>query len=193
VSGRQIEQSVHAPVEYRNVPPGLEITGTQADTVYVHLRGPDSELARLEPGDVRATLDLSDAKATVNGTFALRTDQIVVPFGVQVMWVEPGHVVLTLETVGWLEVPVVPAVLGKPAAGFVEGAVTVDPATVVVEGPEEQLQRVRAATTEPVSIEGATAPVTASVGIGVPDAVLRLREPRKARVTVQIDHRSGGE
>jgi hypothetical protein len=42
------------------------------------------------------------------------------------------------------------------------------------------------AITEPVLVNGATAPVTESVTVGVPDQSVRLREPQTARVTVVV-------
>lgn len=194
VSGRQIEQSARVPLEYRNVPAGLEITDAKEDTVYVHLRGSDSVLARLEPGDVRAVIDLTDTKAVEHGTFSLRTDQIAAPYGVEVMWVDPPQVALTLEAVGFSTVPIQPAVVGKPAPGYVQGTVVSDPMTVQVTGPMSRLRLIHSATTEAISIDGATGPVSQTVGLGVADAALRLSDQKKARVTVNIVHagRGGG-
>jgi YbbR domain-containing protein len=65
--------------------------------------------------------------------------------------------------------------------------VTVDPLTVNVVGPAGRLASTTSATTDRVGIEGASTTVTQSVGVGVTDAALRLREARTARVTVRIE------
>jgi YbbR domain-containing protein len=186
VSSQRLERSIRVPVEYRNVPAALELTGDQTESVYVHLRGPDNVISRLEPGDVRAVLDMGQATAVDTGTFALRTDQVVSPPGAEVMWIEPSEVSFSLETMGAGTVSVVPRITGTPAPGYVRGRVTVDPATVDVLGPAEQVQALHAASTYPVSIAGATATVTATVTIEVPNASLRLRQPQKASVTIEI-------
>ena len=66
------------------------------------------------------------------------------------------------------------------------GTVKSDPATVEVVGPTGAVARLTEAITEPVSIAGATEPVTDMVNIGVADPSVRLREPGSAQVTVNI-------
>ena len=118
--------------------------------------------------------------------FDLVTEQVRAPFGVQVTQVAPATVALDLEPSGRRTVPVVPAVEGEPAPGYVVGKVSSDPATVEVVGPESRLRQLTEAMTESVSVAGATAPVREDVTVGVPDLALRLSVPRRARVTVDV-------
>jgi YbbR domain-containing protein len=83
-------------------------------------------------------------------------------------------------------VPVIPAVDGRPAPGFVVGPMTSDPAMVDVIGPETAVSRVTFAVTEPVSITGARDRVRESVILGLVDPSLRLKNVRSTTVTVQI-------
>jgi YbbR domain-containing protein len=122
----------------------------------------------------------------VRGTLPLRTDQVIAPFGVEVMQVDPPEVTLTLEPSASLRVRVVPDVTGTPVPGFVVGTVTVDPETVEVVGPEVQLRQLDHATTARISVDGAASTITQSVNIAVPDSSLRLRGPQLARVTITI-------
>jgi YbbR domain-containing protein len=192
VSSQQLERSIRVPVEYRNVPDSLELTGDQTESVYVHLRGPDNIISRLEPGDVRAVLDMAQATAVGHGTFPLRTDQVVSPPGAEVMWIEPSEVSLSLETMGAATVAVEPNVTGVPAAGYARGAITVTPATVDVLGPADQVKALHAVSTNPISIDGATTAVTATVGIEVPNAALRMKVFQRASVTIAIVRGGGG-
>ncbi|HUL75117.1 MAG TPA: CdaR family protein [Vicinamibacterales bacterium] len=191
VSGQQVERTVsRVPVVYRNVPAGLQITGDLTEAVTVHVRGSENQISRLQTDEVSAVVDLAGAEAGQRSTFPLRTDQVAVPAGAEVMWVDPAEVTLTLEPSGTKAVPVRPTVDGEPAAGFMMTGVAVDPQTVVVAGPKSRLAIATAATTEPVSIAGAKQTVTALVDISPTDAELRLREPRSARVTVTIEPES---
>jgi YbbR domain-containing protein len=192
VSSQQLERSVRVPVEYRNLPASLELTGDQTDSVFVHFRGPDNVVSRFEPGDVRVVIDLTQATAVDHGVFSLRTDQVVSPPGAEVMWIEPRQVTLSIETVGMATVPILPTITGQPAPGYTRGTVKVDPATVDVLGPAEQLKGLRSASTGPVSIEGATTTVTATVGVEIPSASLRLQQAQKVTVTIPIA-RGGGQ
>lgn len=183
---QSVERSIRVPLEYQNMPDGLEIVGESPGTVDVRVRGPSGTLGRLEPGEVIAVLDLRLAKAGPR-LFHLLTDEVRAPWGVEVAQVSPPTVSLEFERSSRKMVPIVPSVEGEPAAGFVAGKVTSFPATVEVMGPESRLSRLTAATTEPVSIQGAAQPVTDIVTVGVVDSALRLRTSRSATVTVQIN------
>ena len=53
-------------------------------------------------------------------------------------------------------------------------------------GPVTVLSTLTQAITEPVTVTGASAPVTETVNIGVADAAVRLRQPQTARVAVTV-------
>jgi YbbR domain-containing protein len=187
ISGQQVERTVsRVPVVYRNVPTGLQITGDLTEAVTVHVRGTENQISRLQTDEVSAVVDLADAVAGQRRTFPLRTDQVAVPAGVEVMWVDPAEVTLTLETAGTAVLPINPAVEGQPAPGFAVSTIVVDPVSVTLAGPESRLRMATGATTEPVSIAGANASLTGVVAVSPMDAELRLREPLAARVTVTI-------
>jgi YbbR domain-containing protein len=183
---QSVERSIRVPLEYQNMPEALEIVGESPGTVDVRVRGPSGALGRLEPGDVVAVLDLRLAKPGPR-LFHLLTDQVRTPWGIEVAQVSPPTVSLEFEKSSRKVVPIVPSVEGEPAAGFVAGRVTSYPAVVEVIGPASRLERLTAATTEPVSIQGAAQPVTDLVTVGVVDSALRLRTSRTATVTVQIN------
>ncbi|HKW00680.1 MAG TPA: CdaR family protein [Vicinamibacterales bacterium] len=187
VSGQQVERTVsRVPVVYRNVPTGLQITGDLTEAVTVHVRGSENQISRLQTDEVSAVVDLADAAVGQRRTFPLRTDQVAVPAGVEVMWVDPAEVTLTLETAGTAVLQIKPVVDGQPAPGFAVSAIAVDPVAVTLAGPESRLRAATAATTEPVSIAGANTTVSAVVAVSPMDAELRLRDPVAARVTVTI-------
>jgi YbbR domain-containing protein len=118
--------------------------------------------------------------------FPLTPEQVRVPFGVEVVQVTPSAVAMAFETTLTRKVPVVPAVDGRPAPGYVVGPMTADPADVEVIGPESAVKRATEALTEPVSVADARALVRESVTVAILDPALRLKNPRPATVTVQI-------
>lgn len=182
---QDVERSLRVPLEYQYIPDELEIVGDPPGTVDVRVRGSSSTLGRLQAGDVVAVLDLRAARPG-SRLFHLVPDQVRVPFGVTVSQVSPPTVSLTFERTGTKVVPVVPAIEGEPAPGYVAGEVRCEPGTVEVRGPESRLRHLAAATTEPVSIDNATATVRDVVTVGVIDAALRLGEAKAVTVTVQI-------
>jgi YbbR domain-containing protein len=180
-----VERIVQVPLEMRNRPERLELVGNPPDQVEVRLSGSSGVLSRLQPGDVIAIVDLSAARPG-SRLFHLRTDEIRTPFGVTVSQVIPQTVSLAFELGESRVVPIRSDVEGEPAPGFTAGKVTVTPSSVEVVGPSSDLHALREATTEPVSIDGATADVVQSVTVGVDDSALRLRQPVTAEVRVEI-------
>ena len=61
-----------------------------------------------------------------------------------------------------------------------------DPVSVEVAGPESAIKQLRAAITEPVSVQDQSRTVREVVTIGVPDPSVRLRSQQTAVVTVTI-------
>jgi YbbR domain-containing protein len=173
------------PLEFRNIPSELELVGDPPTEVDVRLRGSSALLGRLEPRDIVAVLDLASARPG-SRMFHLRSDEVRAPYGVEVAQVIPGTLAVDLEKSGRRTLPVVPALDGEPAPGFVIGRVTSEPPTVEVAGPESRLKQLTGATTEPVQITGSRARVHDIVTVGMTDSAVRLVQPQNATITVEV-------
>jgi YbbR domain-containing protein len=186
VAGEHIvERSLRVPLEFRNIPEALEIVGNTPDTVDVRLRGSSAVLSRVQAGEIVAVLDMATARAG-SRLFHIRTDEVRAPFGVEVSQVVPSTLALELEKSARRTVPVVPAIEGDPAPGFVVGRFSAEPATVEIVGPDSHVRQVAEATTEPVSVKDARSRVRDGVTIGVVDSAVRLAQAQNANVTVEI-------
>ena len=182
---QQVERAMRVPLEFRNKPAHLAIVGEPPAGVDIRVVGSSAILSRMDAGELVAVLDLSGARAG-SRLFHMRTDAVRVPYGIEVQSLTPATIPLELESSLQRTLKVNPAVAGEPAPGFVVGAVTSDPPSVDVMGPESHVRGLTSATTEPVSIAGARADVQDTVTIGVTDGAVRLVEPRSAAVKVQI-------
>ena len=181
-----VERSLRVPLAVRNLSPSLEIVGDLPAAVDVRVRGSATQLSHLDPGDVVAMLDLATARSGVR-LFHLRTDEIRVPYGVDVAQVMPPTVSLLLEKSLRRTVPIVPVTDGDPAPGFVVGPISAEPSTVEIVGPESHVRDVASATTEPVEIGGRNERVRDVVTVGVTDSSVRLVEqPQSATVVIEI-------
>jgi YbbR domain-containing protein len=186
VAGEEtVERGLRVPLELQQVPSGLELLGEVPTTVDVRVRGASGTLSRVDAGDVIAMIDLRTARSG-RRLFPLGTDQVRVPFGVEVVQVMPSAVALAFEPSATRMVPVAPAVDGRPAPGYVVGPMSADPRAVEVVGPESAVKRATEVLAEPVSITGARAPVKELVALGLLDPSLRLKTARSAAVSVQI-------
>jgi hypothetical protein len=186
VAGEEtVERGLRVPLELQQMPSGLEVLGDVPATVDVRVQGASGSLSRVGPGDVVAVLDLKSARSG-RRLFPLTPDQVRVPFGVQVVQLTPSTIALQFEASSSREVPIVPAVDGRPAPGYAVGQMTAEPKTVEVVGPETAVENATEVLTEPVPVTGAKTNVRQTVTLGLLDPSLRLRTARSATVTVQI-------
>ena len=185
---RVVERVMRAPVEFQNLPAGLELVGNPPDTVEVRLRGSSGALSRMAGGDMAAVIDLATARPG-RRLFHIAQNQVTVPYGIEIVQVGPSTLTMEFEMSAIRQVKVEPDVEGRPATGYEVTKVTSDPDLVEVAGPESALKRLQAAITEPVSVTDQTRSVREVVTIGVPDSSLRLRTPQTAVVTVTISPR----
>ena len=186
VSGQEtVERNLRVPLEFQNVPDGMEIVGDPPPSVDVRVRGSSGALSRVQVGEVVAVLDHASARPG-SRLFHMRADEVRVPFGVAVVQVAPATIPLEFEYSGTKVLSISPAVEGQPAPGYVLGRVSASPSTVEVIGPVGRLEELDEATTEPIDVSGASATVRDQVTVGVVDSAVRLREARAATVTVEV-------
>jgi YbbR domain-containing protein len=179
------EMGLTVPVELQNFPRDLELAGEPVNAVEVRLRASPGIIQRIGPGDVSARVDLlgvGEGEHIVH----LTGEAIRVPFGVQVVRVNPSTISLNFERTLQKTVPVRARLTGRPAAGFEVAEVGAQPAEVRLAGPKSRVQEVESAFTEPVSVEGASAPVTEHVSIGLEDPLLRVMNSSRVQVTAQV-------
>ena len=186
IAGRDTaERGLTVPVELRNVPPDLEITGDLVNTVDVRLRASPGLIESLDSDQVLAAIDLEGAEEGER-IIQLTAEQIRVPFGFRVVKVTPSLLTLNLERTSSKTVPVRPRILGRPAPGYEVADVKSDPAEIRVLGPRSRVQEIESAFTEPVSIDAADVTVEEFVNVGLEDPLLRLEGGGEVRVVVGI-------
>jgi diadenylate cyclase len=186
IVGRQTaERGVAVPVELRNVPSNLELTGDPVNSVDVRVRASPGLINSLDTGKLLATIDLGGASEGER-IVQLTPDAVQVPFGFRVVKITPSLLTLNLERTERKTVPVRPRITGRPAAGFEITAVTSEPADVRVVGPRSRLREIESAFTEPVSVEGASETTSENVAVGLEDPLLRLEGGSRVRVSVSV-------
>ena len=179
-----VERIIRAPLEFKN-PGQLEVVGDPPDTVEVRLRGSSAVLSRLSPGEVVAVVDLRTARPG-SRLFHIRTDEVRVPYGAEVAQVLPATLGLELEPSLKRTVPIVAPVEGEPAPGFIVGPITIEPATVEIEGPASRVKKLANATTEPLVVTGEHDKVRDVVAVGIIDSMVRLVKAQNVTVIVEI-------
>ena len=186
IAGKQTaERGMPVPVELRNVPRDLELTGDAVNAVDVRVRASPGLINSLDAGAIRATIDLAGAEEGER-IVQLSPEQIQAPQGFRVVKITPSLLTLNLERTMQKTVPVRPRVIGRPAPGFEVAEITSDPAEVEIAGPRSRVQEIESAFTEPVSVGGAETTATELVNVGLEDPLLRLEAGSRVRVTAVV-------
>lgn len=86
-----VEIAYLVPLEFRNVPENLEISGDIPAQVRVRLRGRSAVLRPLAPADLAITVDLQGSTAG-ESVIRLKGDQIGVPPGTEVAGLSPAEI-----------------------------------------------------------------------------------------------------
>ena len=180
-----VERAIRVPLEYTNLPSGIEMTGEIPTVVDIRVRGSEAALARMVPGEMVAVLDLAGARAG-NRLFHLTGSDVRSPSGVEVVQVTPGNVAIGFEATVSKMVRVSPSVEGTPAFGYEVGAITSTPTAVEVAGPAGALGALQAVITEPVSVAGASSTVRATVPVGVADPNVRIAVLQRVDVSIEM-------
>jgi YbbR domain-containing protein len=179
------EIGLEVPLEYRNIPPQMEITGDTTNTVQVRVRGSVNVIKGVSPKDVSTTIDLRTMKAGEK-IIPLTPQNVQAPFDTEVIRVSPSSVRFNLERTISKVVAVVPTILGAPASGYEIGSVLLNPAKVRVEGPESRVNTVDSVPTLAIHIDGRKSRLEQSVQLEVPDPEVRVLQTTPVAVRVEI-------
>jgi YbbR domain-containing protein len=179
------EMGLRVPLELRNVPADLELTGDTVDAVEVRVRASAGIIHALNPGDVSAQIDLAGSTEGER-IVHLSADSIRVPFGVRVVRIAPSILTLNFERTLQKVVPVRPRVVGRPADGYEIAELVSEPPEVRISGPKSRVQETESAFTEPISVDAVKDSVSEEVSLGLEDPLLRIQGTPRVRVSARI-------
>jgi YbbR domain-containing protein len=179
------EIGLDVPLEYRNIPTQLEITGDMTSTVQVRLRGSSNVIKDITAKDVSTTIDLSKMR-TGEKIVALSPQNVQAPFGAEVIRVNPSSVRFSLERTLVKTIPIVAKIVGPAADGYEIGPVSVSPGTVEVEGPESRVNTLASISTIPIRIDRRQTNIEQTADLDVPDPQIRLQHPSPISVRIEI-------
>ncbi len=179
------EIGLDVPLEYRNIPESLEITGDATNIIHVRLRGSSNVIKGITPRDVSTTVDLSNTRVGEK-IVPLSPQNVQAPFGTEVIRVNPSSVRFNLEKTITKDVTVIPTILGEPAEGYEISQVLVNPEKVRIEGPESRVTAIDSIPTVPIRIDPTQTPAPQAVELDVADPQIRLQRPSPVEIRVDV-------
>ena len=179
------EVAVRAPIVFQNVPASLEISTEIIPEAQIRVRGPDRIVRQLRTNDVHAEIDLSNAKPGER-TYDLTSQQVRHPRDVTIVQVVPSQLHMAFDARLTREVEVHARVTGSFADGEQITKVDVDPARITITGPRRHVERVDAATTDPVDASGTRGSASFTTNVYVADPLVQVVQPTAIHVTVTV-------
>jgi YbbR domain-containing protein len=179
---------VRVPIEF-SLPANIVIDSPTFTQAQVMVRGPKRLVNRLEPGDVRAEVDLSSVQPGER-TFELH---VHVPPDLEVEQIIPSQFHLSFDHRDTRTIEVHPRVTGTFASGLRVAQVIADPAEVTVTGPQRRVEALEAASTDPVDASGTMTSATFLTQVYVPDPLIQVVHPKPIHVTVMMEGTGGAK
>ena len=170
----QSETTVEAPLEFKNIPQGLEILKQNVKKTAVSIRGHESVLNALKPTDIRVVVDMSNGKFG-EASYYFDTNDVKSNRNIKILRMDPTYVKVTLDQLETKQIPVKPYIVGQPARGFEIKKITVNPPTVSAEGAASEMARLWTLRTEPLDVTGLDSEISQSVRIDANGRNVRVK------------------
>jgi YbbR domain-containing protein len=185
VGPQRSEVGMTVPIQYTNLPAPMEITGKWMDRIDVRIKGSESGLANLNPGSVRAIVDLSTVLPGLN-YFRITNKNLQVPLGITISQISPSDLQLNVEAASSKKINVVPTIGGDLPE---KTKVVVTPAEVRLRGLQAELRKVTSVTTDAVPVSELVAKGKVSIPVVIKPEGLKIDsiEPMQVNVSLETD------
>jgi YbbR domain-containing protein len=165
-------KTVNVQVVTGAIPSGLEPASPVLSTSTVEVSGALSYVRRVAYAEAQVHVDASGLDVNGDVDLVARDASGAV---VNYVTITPHNVHVLMQVGSQIRsetVPVSPNIINSPAAGYSIASVTVTPPVVQVRGQADALALLKGeATTQPISVAGATSDVSVEVGLVLPNGV----------------------
>ena len=185
VSERSGETTISIPLDFQNIPTSLIIMKNPVESINVRIGGPATLLRGLSPKDVKAIIDLSNAKPGL-AEFAIQAEQITLPRGLRVTMISPASIMLRLEGLLSKKLPVEAILIGKPSEGFKIMGVSIDPPVVEIVGAQNELKGLKSISTEEIDISGLNKDSVRKASLNVRELHIKSISREEVRVSIKF-------
>lgn len=187
VDVKEVAISMPVNVQYRNVPPDMEIAGDHPEQLFMKVRGPAIRVSHEALSATALVLDLKDAHSPGEQTVVVTESELGLPPSVQLLRSVPSQVRFTLERHATKTVPVEVRFRTGPPAGYRIAAQRISPQTVQIAGPESHVAAVTAARTSDVDLRSTFGTAEFRVAAFVDDPQVRIEAPTQVSVNVTLE------
>ena len=179
------EVAIRAPIVFQHVPEQLEISTESIPEAQIRVRGPERTIRQLKINEVQAEIDLTGVKSGER-TFDLTSQQVRHPRDVEIKQVVPSQLHLAFDTRSTRQVEIRPRVTGNFATGEQIVKVDTDPPRITITGPRHHVEKIDAATTDPIDATGTLGSAVFITNVYVSDPLVQVEQATSIRVTVVV-------
>jgi YbbR domain-containing protein len=183
-SERGGETALSIPLDFRNIPSSLIIFKNPVESINIRISGPATLLRGLSPRDVKAIIDLSDAKPGVS-TFGIQPEHITLPRGLRVSMVSPASIMLRFDELFKKTILVEAVLVGKPLEGYKIADVWVDPPAVEIVGAQSDLKGLRKIFTQEVDVSGLKKDAIKKAALGLGGLHIKSVSSQEVKVNIK--------
>jgi len=162
------------PLEFKNIPPRLELMYYDVKAVSLNIKGQERLIRTIRPTDIRVWIDLTKAKKG-EGIYAINKNNISLPLTVTVKNITPSSVKVSLEESVSRTLKIRPIVVGIPEKGYYIKSISVVPQTVDLEGASSKIKKVDKVKTEPLDVTGRSETITKDLKLDVSGMNIRTK------------------
>jgi YbbR domain-containing protein len=179
------EVAIRAPIVFQHVPEQLEISTESIPEAQIRVRGPERMIRQLKTNEVQAEIDLTGVTSGER-TFDLTSRQVRHPRDVEIKQVVPSQLHLAFDTRSTRQVEIRPRVTGNFATGEQIVKVDTDPSRITIIGPRRHVEKIDAATTDPIDATGTLGSAVFTTNVYVSDPLVQVEQATSIRVTVVV-------
>ena len=180
----QSEKYIDLPLEFGNMPSGLELVESSDKFISLHIKGPERTIKNIKAQDIRAYIDLGKAKKGESIYYVTR-DNIQVPNSITILNISPSSIKIITEKTATKTVEVTPVLTGELDKGYKVHNITVVPENIEIEGIESEVSKIRKLKTESLDITGARKTFTQELKFDLKGNKVKAK-PNSVLVTVII-------
>ena len=173
------------PLQFLGLSTDLAIAGVYVDRIDIRVKAANTVIQQLNASQIDATVNLSglqEGEHVIPMTF----DRVRVPFGVEVVKVDPSRISLTIQKRIEKRVPIVPLLVGRTAKGYEQVDVRADPSFATISGAESDVNAVEKTSTDAILFANRNSSFTVSAKVIVDNPNVTVVNPSIALIEVEI-------
>lgn len=173
ISKDTIEINYATPLQLKNIPENIMISGKVDDHINVRFKGRQNAIKELDMGQVNVSIDLSNGKEG-GRVYTLDRSNINIPPNIDVVRIDPKIIKIDMVRVIKKNLKVKVEIAGMPAKGYRVKRFFVRPSEVAVEGPESELGSLYLLEGLSLDVTGRRSSFSKEVKINIPQRNVRI-------------------